>query len=347
MAHQVTIRDLAEATGLGKSTVQRALADHPSVSRKARESVREAAGRMGYRRDVLYSLLATKRARRGKKEAARLAYVANPPPRDVAASLGVEHRFGLSRSASELGYRLDVFRTLSPVRDADLLRVLYHRGYLGVVIGPLRRELRPIVLKEAHLPRVVCARIEEMPFPMVSHDITGQTREAWRQMRARGYRRIGAAISSHDPPLPDDLDRLGAILSEQAMLPRGMRRVPPYLGWIHDYPAFLEWFHRHRPDGVLAFRIGQYYALRDTGYPVENHGWAFLHASSPRGLRNVFAGISQNQTALEAEAIRYLDQRIRHGPPSGEKKPVEIVIPGDWQEGSTLPSRGTIGPVLP
>jgi DNA-binding LacI/PurR family transcriptional regulator len=44
----VTLDDVARETGVSKSTVSRALCDAPNVSAKTRETVREAAERLGY-----------------------------------------------------------------------------------------------------------------------------------------------------------------------------------------------------------------------------------------------------------------------------------------------------------
>ncbi len=49
MKKQVTIKDIAQKLGLSTSTVSRALKDHPDISPKTREAVKELAALLGYR----------------------------------------------------------------------------------------------------------------------------------------------------------------------------------------------------------------------------------------------------------------------------------------------------------
>jgi len=49
MKKQVTIKDIAEKLGCSVSTVSRALKDHPDISIKTREAVKELAKLLGYK----------------------------------------------------------------------------------------------------------------------------------------------------------------------------------------------------------------------------------------------------------------------------------------------------------
>ena len=49
MKRQVTIKDIAEKLGISTSTVSRALKDHPDISIKTREAVKELSSLLGYR----------------------------------------------------------------------------------------------------------------------------------------------------------------------------------------------------------------------------------------------------------------------------------------------------------
>lgn len=49
MRHNPTIKDIARELGISKSTVSRALAGHPNVSRETRKAVQDMAASMRYK----------------------------------------------------------------------------------------------------------------------------------------------------------------------------------------------------------------------------------------------------------------------------------------------------------
>jgi len=53
MKRQVTIKDLAEKLGISTSTVSRALKDHPDISLKTRQAVKELAKLLGYKPNLI------------------------------------------------------------------------------------------------------------------------------------------------------------------------------------------------------------------------------------------------------------------------------------------------------
>ncbi len=53
MKHQVTIKDIANKLGVSTSTVSRALKDHPDISVKTREAVKELAKILGYKPNMI------------------------------------------------------------------------------------------------------------------------------------------------------------------------------------------------------------------------------------------------------------------------------------------------------
>ena len=53
MKRQVTIKDIAEKLGISVSTVSRALKDHPDISLKTRQAVKELAKLLGYKPNLI------------------------------------------------------------------------------------------------------------------------------------------------------------------------------------------------------------------------------------------------------------------------------------------------------
>jgi LacI family transcriptional regulator len=58
---EVTIYDIARETGVSSATVSRSLKDHPSISEKVKNKIKEKAEAMGYRTNTFASNLRTKR----------------------------------------------------------------------------------------------------------------------------------------------------------------------------------------------------------------------------------------------------------------------------------------------
>ncbi len=206
---RTTIRDIAEKLGLGKSTVQRALTGCGSISTRARKRIVEAAAKLGYQPDPLFSILGS-RGRRSLLSPMKIAYVCH---HEFYAGIDV---FTRAKDRGEaLGYKLERMEVEALGAGKRLMDVLYHRGFVGVLIGPIRSSDHEAILANTHLPVVCCGRIDPLPLHTVQPDITDMVRLTWRRMLDAGYRRIGPAIGTHFPLIADDLDRLGAVLDCQ------------------------------------------------------------------------------------------------------------------------------------
>ena len=59
----VTIIDIANILGVSKSTVSRALKDHPDISKAMKESVHKIAKRLNYKPNIVASSLRHKKSK--------------------------------------------------------------------------------------------------------------------------------------------------------------------------------------------------------------------------------------------------------------------------------------------
>lgn len=327
MPESPTIRDIAKQLGLGKSTVQRALAGQGNISAKTRQSVLDSAKQLGYHPDPLFSSLARQRTRH-RRTLLEIAYVHSSDAR--AGIIPFEQ---VAAEAKSLGYRA---RRIDPVElssGSRLMDVLYHRGHVGVIIGPVRSVMHATILNNTHLPVVCCGRIEQLPLHTVQPDITDGVRIAWKKMIEAGCRRIGPAICMHPPPIEDDLDRLGAVLSCQQDLPV-RHRIPALKSDLRDLDSLLEWFRRHKPDAVLGFSVAQYYMLKDAGVDMRRVGFASLH-TSPTNDPHI-SGMDEANDRVVQESVHMLDQLIRRRSVGTPDEPLHLLIPGRWRDGRTL-----------
>jgi LacI family transcriptional regulator len=340
MSEGPTIRDIAEKLCLGKSTVQRALTGKGCISSRSRQRVMDAARKLGYRPDPLFSMLGSQR-RRLRLSPLRIAYVSrcgftdSLPPTRIGVDL-----FNVARLRGEiLGYNVERVDPGELGAGKRLMDVLYNRGFLGVILGQVRFPDHEAILLNTHLPVVCCGRIDPLPLHTVQPDITQMVRLAWRHMLAAGYRRIGAAICVHAPSIEDDSDRLGAVLQCQEETLRRNERVPPYRGALDDAMALLGWFHRYKPEAVLGFTIGQYYALRDSGLDMSNIAYASLHTTLDKAP---FAGIQEPEESISTQALNLLDHLIRLRSFGIPHEPLHILLPGCWIDGASLPEKNRV-----
>ena len=328
MSASPTIRDIAVKLGVSKSTVQRALTGQGSISAQTRQSVLESAKQLGYHPDPLFSSLARQRTRQ-RRTPLDIAYV---HASDVRAGIIPFER--VAEEAKALGYRA---RKIDPAElgsGSRLMDVLYHRGYVGVIIGPIRASMHAVILNNTHLPVVCCGRIDQLPLHTVQPDITDSVRVTWKKMIEAGWRRIGPAICMHPPPVEDDLDRLGAVLSCQQDLP-ARHRLPPLKSTLRDQASLLAWFHRHKPDAVLGFSVAQYYMLKDSGVDMSRVGFASLHVSHVTDPH--ICGMDEANHKVVEESVHMLDHLIRRRSVGTPDEPLHLLIPGRWRDGQTLP----------
>ena len=324
-----TIRDLAEKLSLGKSTVQRALAGLPGISEATRARVKAAATELGYRPDPLYSSLAMQRSR-SSRHTLQIVFL-----RSKTARGGVNLYENIKAHAYPLGYDVVTIDPDSLAAGKRLMSVLYHRGSVGVIVGPLHPSCYEPVLANTKLPVVCCGRIDPLPLHTVQPDITDHVRLAWRHIREAGYRRIGPAIALHTPAVEDDIDRLGAVLACQYTLPEE-ERVPPLLAPLRDAKALVEWCQLHKPDAVLGFSMSQYYSLAAAGIDMSRVGFASLHA--PRDSEEI-AGTEELNDSVASEAVHLLDQFIRRRVVGLPAEPLHLLVPGRWKPGASLPPK--------
>jgi len=115
-------------------------------------------------------------------------------------------------------------------------------------------------------------------------------------------------------------------------------RVPPYEEGHEDRTAFLRWFKRWRPDALVASRAD---CVID-----------WLHGAGVRVRRDVgvvalrnerpelgHAGVHYDPAKVGALGVEMLVGLIHRHEIGAPAHPHEVLLPGDWCEGETLPAR--------
>lgn len=302
---------IAKQAGVSRSTVSRALANHPRISEEVRHRVRQLAERMGYRPDPqLSKLMAGMRGLREGGVRALLAFIL--PEEDYPSDYGQALLDGARRRAHSLGYAVDEFRTgFTRGQLRTLNRVLRARGVEGVLILPRHRvEAAPAGLDLTQVATVSCAQFSgQFPVHHAGPNHFTNIALVMEEAQRRGLLRPGL-ISW------EDFDR------RQHWAPRmayyhyyhqiARSAPPPIFDW-HRHQGdltrpLLGWFHKTRPDFLLV--VGPLIAeavkhiLQDGGIPGMPPFFLIGHA--PSG----WPGINEKPAGIGSAAVDMLTSHI-------------------------------------
>ncbi len=332
---RVTHRDIAARTGFDKSTVSLALRGSPKIAEATRRTIQEAAEALGYRPDPIVAALARQRWMRTETgHGAAIAYLVER----TKGNYSLQHQYcqAAHARAEERGYILSEFDLTDYPSGAAASRALYHRGIRGLVLPSMPSDADgDFDGFDWEKFTVVCCSVGwlRMPFHIVTTDMFESTRRAWRELTARGYRRIGAALFRHTPIAIDDHTRLGASYAEQCELDSTHERVPFLRCDPSDRASFLKWFETHRPDAVIGLFPTAAQWLREAGVKIpEEVGFLSLHAFSDHPE----AGLCMQRQLVARTAIDLLISQIQENQWSVPSVQHVVHVRPPWQEGNTL-----------
>ena len=150
----VTIKDIAKAVGVSHSTVSRALNKSSLVNERTLARIRQMAGEMGYRPNVIAQGL----KRKGTKTIALVVP-------DIANPYFITVAIGVQEKMRAFGYHMILANTNRNLEtESEEIKLLCHRMIDGLVICPL---------SEASVPCLGYLREHEVPFVIVSRDVKG------------------------------------------------------------------------------------------------------------------------------------------------------------------------------
>jgi DNA-binding LacI/PurR family transcriptional regulator len=334
MDSSVTVRDIAQASGVHFTTVALALRNSPKVAASTRIKVQEAARKLGYRPNPLVSaLMAQKRAHKKPVYSSILAYITFNNPKDSSKKSWHEDEYirGAHERCIEMGYRLEPFNLLETGMSASrLAQILKTRAISGLMLGSAKRN-------KGHLPRslhefssiALSYSLARPALHRIAHHHYQGSSLACRQLRRKGYRRIGLVLTTL---MDNQMDRLwtGGYLTFHEHLPAASRPKPLYLP-KNEFPHALlrQWVLKEKPDVILTMhlQIKEWFDQnRDSfHHPID---LATLDYSPDWGD---CYGIDQKPRLMGREAASFLVNQLQnniHGLPSN---PMTLVINGEWR----------------
>ncbi len=341
-----TLKDVARETGYHITTISLALRGHPSIPETTRKLIAETAQRMGYQRNPVFHALSRFRLQgRVCAPAPRIAYLEN-----FGAGSGIARAphlqvflEGARRQAELLGYELEVLAVGEDDHDARSLRqYLRAQNIAGVVLGAFRPGYAELAMNwDAYAVAKIHSRHTEPDVTVVGNDQLREVRQAFRQVAALGYQRIGLAVGRADEDSGGHRHTAGYLM-ESDSIPRD-RQVPPLIfPYYSDFTTLSgmigRWVRRHRIDMVLCNWVSIQEMLESQGLRVPRDvACASLCLCGPAPAN--LAGIRPNLLLVGERAVSIVVTQLKSGQLGPPAIPSSIYVQSTWQSGPSAPAR--------
>jgi LacI family transcriptional regulator len=336
----VTLRDIGKCLGISHVTVSLALRNDPQIPPARRREVQEKAVEMGYRPNPMATALGQMRfANKARAITAELAWI------DYRGGAQDIRRFkefelywkGASQTAHWFGYNLEEYVCNANLTLARLKKILFARGVRGILLPP--RGLLPPEWDDFPWERFSAVRfghsILKPRFHVVTSDQTSNGLQAFARMRDLGYDRVGYASSSSI-----STRHQGGVLMAQSHL-KPTERISPLIFATGENNTVNrkqlgQWIKKTNPDAILTDVAAVREMLQMSGWRVpEDIGMAVFSVLDG----NADSGIYQNPEEIGKAAVEMLISLVNHNHTGIPKICRELLIEGEWVNGTTLPRR--------
>ena len=339
---RVTLSDIARKLNVSHTTVSRALRDDRQISKSLCKRIQQEAQQMGYRPDAMLTALAHYRqANKPPHIATGIAWINHWPKPEQLRRV---HEFdlywqGAVTEAERSGYRLEEFRLDKQMTSHRLEKVLLARNIPGILIPPWWHGEYPkwndfgwenfCIVRFGHTittPRVHLVTADQLYDSLLAYE------NIWK----KGYKRIGLVTTAFGGKR---LRFLAGYLFAQAQVDASPRLSPLLFSeppGQESVPKLAAWLKATKPDAILTDHAPVPGLLARAGYRVpEDFGLATT--SVVEG--NADAGIYQNSDEVGRAAIQLLISLIHHNERGIPRVHREVLVEGEWVDGSTLPDR--------
>ncbi len=331
---------LAKDAGVNVSTVSRALRGVAGVSSAERDRIRALADRLGYRPNpFIAAFVAQVRTYRHAPIPATIAMLdCWPEDRPIWANFDdtLDYIGGIRARAHALGYHVERIRLLDLDNSVERLqRLLATRRIYGLLVLPVPKGTD---LSGLDFSRLACATIDfslQQPalIRRVSPHYYRNMRLVLTTLAARGYRRIGYAVTSIAAQVEDDLC-LAAFLAFGARNPHLC--VAPCLikEVVTRQRDLVSWMRRERPDALVTADFMMPDDLVKAGFCVPED-IATVALSRPSDVTST-AHIDENDREVGARAVDMIVDAINRNELGLPATRMDHFVDGLWQEGRTV-----------
>lgn len=334
---RVSMREIAQVAGVSVMTVSLALRDQGRLSPAMRRKVKRCAEKLNYRPDPALSALMTYRhEQQTVRDYRTMAFVtsfstAGGWKEEVFTRLYFQ---GAAGRAEELGYRVEPFWLAQPrMTPPRATQILESRGIKGLLVAPVMAPAASIPLAWERFCSVsLCRNLVSPDINVVDHNHHHSMALTWRELRRRGYRSVGYAITEFSEEIAGR-HWLAAFLVEQQRKVPGERLIPPLIARNWNRETFANWLRKNQPDVVISPHIAAHRWLRELGRKMpDDTGFVWLEVDPAERI----TGVAQHfeNVGIAAVDLLHLElMRSAYGIPSVRQS---IGIEGAWFEGETL-----------
>lgn len=340
-----SLHAVAAACGVSTMTVSRVFRNHPRVAVNTRKKVLSAAARLGYTPDPhLARLMARVRSYRGRRAAGVIALVRDEIPGDELLDHAYQYVAldDIRTRAARHGYRVEEFRLdRTRMSAARLVHILETRGIEGLIISPQSSHSIGTELDYSQFAAVTLGYgLTQPALHRASTHMTRGIQQATAELSARGYRRIGLAITQWVDNRSDHTYQGAMLTYQQQIAPRD--RVPlllfPENNLADEYEIFRQWFLKHRPDVVISFdSYVPEWLTGKLGRRIPDQVGMVVHDWAER-LRK-FAGIDHRRAHVAAAAVDMLATLLMHNERGVPDIPRQTLTPPAWVDGPSIRPR--------
>lgn len=335
MNKRITLRDLAAKLGLHYTTVSLALRNHSQISESTRLKVQQLAREMGYVPDPMVSALSVYRQTlRSPGFHSTLAWLTNSPEALVNPNYPFIEQFnGAQHRAAELGYQIEELPFRSPGMTAGrYVRMLQARGIQGILVPPqpTHRMSGRIRMDWSGFSSVALGHtLAWPPLHRVASNHFQSAQLAVRELRKRGYQRIGLCISrlfnrrvlsAWSGGYFAEMQRKGAF-------------IEPLLYDRFQLDQLRKWISQYRLDSVISH--GATHHIQMSGFWQIPEGLGLVELDR-KSNSNSLTGIDQDYFRIGQIAINQLVSLINLGEKGIPAVPGWLGVNGTWVPGATV-----------
>lgn len=334
----VKLSDIAKESGYSTYAVSCALRNCGNLSEATREKILKVAAEMDYKGNAAASILAQQR-NKNKDAVDKMKVVLF-----VGTRVSINRNTSFRSACRRLGLDGDIVGSAEFKNPAQMVRVLWNRGYKGVVLDfhscPWPEEewlkvdwsLMSAVKITRVMPRVM--------FNLVRHSAFDFMNFTLRETIRRGYRKI-AVIAGNSPSNEDDFARMGALLAVRDELKQmgGQLEVRKSISDTLDN-EMVAWLKDYKPDAVIGFPYRWIYSLETAGFRIpEDFGYATPYSSLKFVGARAVSGCDPQSKEMEFRAVQRLYRLIQIGETGTTPYFTEEVVHPLWIDCGTLPDK--------
>lgn len=338
MEKRVSLRDVARRANVHFTTVGLALRHDPRVTPATAERILRVAQEMGYTHDAMLSALSVYRHRNAQRHAGVIGCIVTYPPSELETNTTERQLIaGITRYAQTQGFGVESFQINAPGMTPERMnRLLVARGIQGLILTPRLPQPGPMPdLDWSQFSAVAVGySITDLRVHRASTHSAHNIRLALRELRARGYRRVGLVFPREIFERTYGLV-LGAYLAEQCLLPAA-ERVAPLIENRITQALLGRWLKTQRVDCAMltAYPLEMAAWIRELGYQVPADLGICL--GQLYGKTEGFSGIDNQADLLGEAAASFVVSLLQQNERGLPQYPRTISVEGRWVDGTTV-----------